>query len=355
MSMRRPLLLLTMALSLSACAFLHAADDFVLARFGDYLDALRIQAKIPGLAAAVVGPTDVSWEASFGLQNVERNIAVRFDTPFHLDGTTQAIAASLAIRCAQDGWLSLDDLAGKFAPSSPDAAATIRQLLTHTAAGPNGLTFSYHPERLVPVAAAIGNCTDSTYRWGMSNLLWDRIGMIDSVPGTDVAQLTAPAERFTASVLEHYSDVLRRLATPYAIDARGRATPSSYVASTLTPASGLVSTLADLEKFDLALKRGVVLRPATLAFAWTPPTGAIGQPLPHAYGWFVQTYNGEPVVWQFGVSDNASSSMLITRPRRGLSLILLANSQGLSRPFSLSEGDITVSPFARLFLSIFLR
>jgi hypothetical protein len=38
-----------------------------------------------------------------------------------------------------------------------------------------------------------------------------------------------------------------------------------------------------------------------------------------------------------------------------LTLILLANSQGLARPFGLSAGDVTVSPFARLFLSIFAR
>jgi len=36
-------------------------------------------------------------------------------------------------------------------------------------------------------------------------------------------------------------------------------------------------------------------------------------------------------------------------------LILLANSQGLVRPFNLSAGDVTVSPFARLFLSVFVR
>jgi hypothetical protein len=47
--------------------------------------------------------------------------------------------------------------------------------------------------------------------------------------------------------------------------------------------------------------------------------------------------------------------MMITLPRRGLTLILLANSQGLARPFALSAGDVTVSPFARLFLSIFAR
>src|SRR5437762_1460887 len=80
-----------------------------------------------------------------------------------------------------------------------------------------------------------------------------------------------------------------------------------------------------------------------------------GRTLPHAYGWFVQQYNNEKIVWQFGVSDNASSSMILILPRRGLTLILLANSQGLARPFALSAGDVTVSPFARLFLSIFAR
>jgi CubicO group peptidase (beta-lactamase class C family) len=353
--MRRPQLLLTMALSLAACAPAHAADDFLFLRFGEYLDALRSQAAIPGLAAAIVGPTTVSWEGAFGQQDVERNIATRIDTPFQLDGTTQTIVAALAIRCAADGWLSLDDPVAKFAPSSPDAGATIRQLLTHTFAGPGGLTFSYRPERLGPVAAAIAECTESSFRWGVGNLMYPRTAMWDSVPGSDVSQLTAPAERFTASDLQRYADSLRRLAVPYAVDARGRATPSTYVASTLTPASGLISTVGDLEKFDLALKKGDVMRPGALAYAWTPPTDANGRPLPHAYGWFVQSYNGEPVVWQFGVSDNASSSMVITLPRRGLTLILLANSQGLARPFPLAAGDVTVSPFARLFLSIFIR
>src|SRR4051812_4840970 len=150
MSMRRPLLLLTMALSLSAGTLVHGADDFVLSRFSEYLESLRGQAAIPGLAAAIVGATGVNWEGAFGYQDLERNIPVRIFTPFQLDGTTQAIVASLAIRCASDGYLSLDDTVGKFAPASPDARATIRQLLTHTTAGANGLTFTYRAERLAP-------------------------------------------------------------------------------------------------------------------------------------------------------------------------------------------------------------
>ena len=69
----------------------------------------------------------------------------------------------------------------------------------------------------------------------------------------------------------------------------------------------------------------------------------------------MQAFNGERIVWHFGVSDNASSSLIISVPRRGLTLILLANSAGLARPLPLSAGDVTISPFARLFLSIFLR
>lgn len=351
--MRRPPLLLTMALLLSGCAVFVHADDFIYARFSDYLDALRVQAGIPGLAAAIVGPTDVMWEHAFGLQDVDRNIATRVDTPFELDGTTQTIVASLAMRCAEEG-LSLNDPVGKYAPSSPYASATIGQLLTHTTAGPNGLTFSYQLDRLGPVAPALAQCTDSTFRWGVANLL-NRNAMVASVPGADVALLTAPAEHFIAEELQRYRDVLGRLATPYAVNSANRPTPTSYVAQTLTPASGLISTVADLEQFDLALKNGTIMRPSSLNLEWTPPTDAMGRPLPHAYGWFVQTYGGEKLVWQFGVSDNASSSMILTLPRRGLTLIMLANSQGLARPLPLAAGDVTVSPFARLFLSIFVR
>lgn len=354
MSLRRPLSRLTIALVLSAGVFLHAADDFLLSRFSDYLNALRSQAGVPGLAAAIVGATDVTWEGLFGLADIDRNLPVRFDTPFQLDDTTQAIVATLAMRCAYQGRLSLDDQVGKWVPASPDAGATLGQLLTHTSGPAGNRNFTYRPERLEPIAAAIASCSEQTFRATVAGLL-DQMSMSDSVPGSDVVRLTAPAEGFTTRDLEDYAAALGRLATPYSIDKRGRATPSTYVASTLTPASGLIASLRDLEQFDQGLKKNAFFRAEWQNLAWTPPTDASGRPLPHAYGWFVQDYNGDRLIWQFGVSDNASSSMIIMVPRRNVTLILLANSTGLARPFSLTAGDVTVSPFARLFLSIFVR
>jgi hypothetical protein len=58
----------------------------------------------------------------------------------------------------------------------------------------------------------------------------------------------------------------------------------------------LISTVRDLEQFDLAEKRGQVVGADTIAAAWTPPLDANGQRLPHGIGWFVQVYNGETIV-----------------------------------------------------------
>jgi CubicO group peptidase (beta-lactamase class C family) len=327
----------------------------VAGRLADYVESLRVQAGIPGLAISIVGPDDVIWEQSFGRQDAERAIATRADTPFHLDGLTQVFTATLVLRCVEEGRLSLDDRIGQFKPDSPDANATIRQILTHTSGAPDALIFAYRPERLEPLARAIRACTDDSFRETVANLL-DRLAMIDSVPGPDIVHPELLTEGIPSpSMVERYRGVLERLATPYAVDRTGRASPSQYPQTTLTPASGLISSVRDVAQFDLALKKGVLLRPETLAIARRAPLNSNGRPLPHGLGWFVQTYRGETIVWQFGVTPNASSSLIVTVPARGVTYILFANSDGLVKPFALTTGDVTVSPFIRLLLGVAVR
>jgi CubicO group peptidase (beta-lactamase class C family) len=303
----------------------------------------------------VVGPNGILWERAFGRQDIEKSVAVRPDTPFHLDGLTQLVTAALVLRCVEEGRLSLDDRIGQFKSNSPDANATIGQVLSHTSGPPNNLTFAYRPDRLEPLSRAVRACTDNSFRETVSNLL-DRLAMINSVPGADIVhpELLTEGIPSPASV-ERYKSVLERLATPYSVDRRGRPSTSQYTETTLTPFGGLVSTVRDFAQFDLALRKGVLLRPETLAAAWRAPVGADGARLPHGLGWFVQTFNDEPVVWQFGVIPNASSSLVVTMPVRGVTLILLANSDGLVKPFTLTAGDVTVSPFGRLFLGFVVR
>ena len=349
--MRCSILCLTIAIALFVRTPVYV-QDLTFDAFSDYLESLRVQAGIPGLSVAVVGTNDILWEGAFGEQDLQRAVATRTDTPFHLDGVTQVFTASLVLRCVEEGRLSLDDKIGQFTSGSPDASASIHDVLTHTTASAGGLQFAYRPERLEPLSFAVTACTGESFRETLGKLL-DRLGMSDSVPGPDVIHMVPTAEYVPP--VERYRNVLARLATPYASDSQGRPGASQYPATTLTPAAGLISTVRDFAKFDLALRNGILLLDETLALAWGPPVGHDGQPLPHGLGWFVQTYNGEPVVWQFGVGDNASSSLVAIAPKRGLTMILLANSDGLAKPFALAAGDLTLSPFARLFLEMFIR
>ena len=328
--------------------------SLVLSQFENYLEALRVQARIPGLAATITGEQAVAWERGFGSQDLERFIPVTGDTAFHLDGLTQVVTATLVLRCLEQGQLTLDDPIGRFDPFNPEPGATIGDVLTHTAGPRDALVYSYQPERLTPLRAAVRTCTGNSYRETVATTL-TQIGMFSSVPGVDVIHLAPPAEGIPEfAEVNRYSQVLARLAVPYGLDFRGNPFRSQYPSTTLTPAAGIVSTTRDLAVLDIALKNGLLISPATRALSWQVPLDRNLQPLPHGLGWFVQSYRGETVAWQFGMSDQASSSLMVTLPARGITLILLANSDGLVKPFALAGGDLTASPFGRVFLGLFV-
>jgi CubicO group peptidase (beta-lactamase class C family) len=349
---RRFLVALTIAAALPLATLSAAPDDLLYARFEKYLESLRVQAGIPGMAAAVVGESDIVWERPFGWQDVERSIPTRMDTPFHLDGLGQIVTAAVALNCVEQGSLELDDPISKHDSGSPEPNATLRQILSHTTPTLTGLSYAYRPERYDYLQKAIRDCTGDSYRETIANLLLQN-AMMDSVPGRDVVALQAPEEGVPdQQTTVRYAAVLARLTTSYSLLNGRRPTPAAHEATTLTPSAGLVSTVRDLAKLDVALKQYLLLEPEMLALAWSTPSGATTtQPAPHGLGWFVQQYDGEPVVWQFGVSES-SSSFVMTLPARKLTMILLANSDGLVKPFVLTPGIVTASPFARVFLGL---
>ena len=328
--------------------------DQVFSLFGSYLESLRAQAGIPALSAVVVGDSGIAWEQAFGYQDIERLVGARTDTPFHVDGLTEMFTAALVLRCVELGRLSLDERIGQFDATSPEAGTTIRDILSETATTTSdGTTFAYRPDRLVALALPIRKCAgDDSFRESLSNLM-DRLAMIESVPGADAVQLVPPAlGALDRTHLERYTQLLTRLAVPYTVDGRGRPSPSPIATTTLTPSDGLISTAHDLARFDVALKNGLIVRQETLDAAWQPVRAQDGRALPHGIGWFVQTYNNQTVVWQFGVMKNAYSSLVIMLPARRVTLILLANSDGLARPAAIASGDVTASPFATVFLQL---
>jgi CubicO group peptidase (beta-lactamase class C family) len=322
--------------------------------FEAYLEPLRQQAGIPGLSAVIVLDGEIAWERGFGFQNIEARIRATPDTPYVVADLSQTVAAVLLLQCVEQRRLDLDAPVRTYGVVLPEPDVTMRHLLSHTSAGAPGGTFRYDPERYAQLTHLVTNCIPQPYRKSVSHRILEHLAMRDSVPGRDIVTPNAvPPGLYEQADLDRYRSVLERVAVPYRVEKRTRVTRTELAVDSIDAAMGLVSTARDLARFDRALDTSLVLD-TTRALAWTNALGADFTTLPTGLGWFVQTYRGERVVWHFGLVPNAYSSLILKVPSRRLTVILLANSDGLNAPFQLQLGDVTRSVFASLFLRLFI-
>jgi CubicO group peptidase (beta-lactamase class C family) len=323
--------------------------DYAL--FEGSLEGLRVEAGIPAISAAIVQDGRVAWSAGKGKVDVEANIAARPDSPYVVGSLAQTLGSTLLLRrCMDQSYLELGDTITRWTPTYPETSTSIRDLLTHT--GLDGV-FRYAPARLSALKGVVEECAYGRYPQLLAQQLFELLGMLSSVPGQTLGTPTPDeASLFDPARLSRYADILRRVAVPYRVISRRPSRNTDLLPARLDFAQGVVSTALDLALFDIAYDSGFLseeTRRLSLSQAF-----ANGRPLPTGLGWFVQAYNGEAIAWQFGVIENGYSSLIVKVPNRKLTLILLANSDGLAAPFALENGDVTASLFARIFLKTFL-
>jgi CubicO group peptidase (beta-lactamase class C family) len=326
------------------------AQGLTFSLFERYLDSLRVQAGIPGMSALISQNGRIVWFGGFGRQSIDGTAPPTVDTPYLIGGVSQTFGSTLLLkRCLDESHAELSDRVTRWEPDYPEPATTLRELLTHTA--PAG-GFRYDLARFSALTSVIEECARGRYPLLLADEIFDRLGMADSVPGHALVTPTFDDRQlFRADTLVRYDDVTRRLAAAHRVDSRGRATRTEIVPVRADASTGIISTASDLARFDAALGTGVLLEGATRRTAWNPSISGTTV-LPTGLGWFVQDHRGDPIVWQFGVVTGGYSSLLVKAPNRGITLILLANSDGLNAPFALERGDVTTSPFAQLFLKL---
>jgi len=325
----------------------EAQSSLPISLFERFVESLRQQTGIPGMSAAIVQDGRIVWDQGFGYQDVDGLVAATADTPYPILDLSQTLSSTLLLQqCLDLSHLELTDRVLRWDPEYTDDTTTVTQLLSH--ASPSG-GFNYDASRFAALTRVLEQCAGDRYPRLLADEILDRLGMTASVPGIDLGDESSPSRPlFSASVLDRYSAVLRRQAVPYSVDSQGP-TRSSVPGGVLSASTGVVSTVRDLARFDAALRDGVLLESNTLSSAWEP----VGS-MPTGLGWFVQRHNGERIVWHFGVARGAYSSLVIKAPDRGLTLILLANSDGLAGPpYNLSNGSVTSNLFASLFLRLF--
>ncbi len=331
-------------LALLAGVWPASGQTLTFSLFERYLDSLREQAAIPGMSFAIIENGEVRGRG-LGKQDLESNIAATQDTTYNIAGLSQTLGAAMLLRtCHEDDSLELNDRVVRWVPQYPDRAATVAQLLTHTVTG----QFAYDLDRFAGLTDVIVECADVQYGYALNGTVFDPLGMTSSAPGSSFDGTPA----FGESTRSRFEEIVRRMAPAYRVD-RSRATRVDMPAARVSAASGVISSVMDLARFSQALDSGSVITATDLQASWTQAR-VQGEPVPTGLGWFVQNYNGEALVWQFGQVSDGHSALFLKVPARGLTFIALANSDGLTAPYNLQNGDARNSPFAALFLKFFL-
>jgi len=149
-----------------------------------------------------------------------------------------------------------------------------------------------------------------------------------------------------------FDEVVKTLAQPYALDREFKTTKISYPQGFSTSA-GLMSTVLDMAKYDIAIDQNKFLKKETQQLAFSPTLSTKGEALPYGLGWFTQNYKGTKLLWHYGYWTG-NSSFILKVPERNMTFIIMSNSDNLSRPTDLGSGDALSSPVGMAFLKTFI-
>jgi CubicO group peptidase (beta-lactamase class C family) len=151
---------------------------------------------------------------------------------------------------------------------------------------------------------------------------------------------------------QRFDTVQKTLAQAYGLDDKFNPVRIKYPTHFST-AAGLMASVLDMAKYDIAVDRHRFLTKETQRLAFTPFTSTKGEALPYGLGWFTQDYKGTRLVWHYGYWTG-NSSLILKVPERDLTFIVMANTDNLSRPTDLGAGDVLSSPVGLAFLKTFV-
>ncbi len=151
---------------------------------------------------------------------------------------------------------------------------------------------------------------------------------------------------------QRFDTVSKMLAQAYGLDREFKWTRINYPQGFSTSA-GLISTVLDMAKYDIAIDQNKFLTKETQQLAFTPAMSTKGESLPYGLGWFTQDYKGTKLFWHYGYWTG-NSSFIMKVPERNMTFIIMANSDNLSRPTDLGSGNALSSPLGMAFLKTFI-
>ena len=307
-------------------------------QFEAELSSIRQIALIPGMSAAIVKDQQLIWAQGFGYADLDKQIPASQDTPYFLASVTKPFAAILLMQLVEQGELDLSGPISKYdiQVGNPDVIQ-VRHILSHTSNGEQpGEKFQYNGDRFAELDLVFKPTSGKSFSENLSEQIVEPIGMASTFPSP-----ISRGDGLTGSYaiwLENQS-VYKQQAKAYRLD-QSYQLEAGQCSEFFMPAAGLISTVTDLAKFDIALDQNQFLLPETKAMMFEPTVSNTGQVLPYGIGWFSQEHEGQRMIWHYGWQPGCSSTLYLKIPEENITFLILANSDNLSRPYRLGSGEV---------------
>ncbi|NHJ04532.1 MAG: class A beta-lactamase-related serine hydrolase [Candidatus Heimdallarchaeota archaeon] len=342
--------------------------------FENKLKELKEKYILPGMSVAISHENEIVYSKGFGFADREKKIEANPTTPYRIASLTKPISSVIILQMVEKGIIDLDKSIAEYIPNYVSMCEKNKKLLENQIIKENGKIFhlsslvrgyNYEKQNITirhHLQQTIINEPGEEYQY--NGLLFGLLGIAIDFQAEEkfegllrkniIEELemkdTLPCHEDTSK-----PELLDRLAKPYRLNRKRELELSEYPQKNGSSSAGIISTVLDYMKFDKALDENRLIKEETKELAFTNPKNKLGFTLPYGLGFFIQKKpkTEEKLIWHYGYWPGSFSSLYLKIPSKKLSLVIFANSDGLSKGFKLDHGEVTLSPFAKNFLEIF--
>src|ERR1035438_6041653 len=151
--------------------------------FIDGLDSIRVELKIPAMAAALQQGDSILFEKGFGYADLENHLKATPNTSFRIASITKTFTSTLIMQLVEEGELNLQTPISFYGLDLGNPKITVRNLLTHTSEEVPGTFYQYNGYRFGQLGPIIEKVSGKPfYQLLMENIV-KPLNMSSTAPG----------------------------------------------------------------------------------------------------------------------------------------------------------------------------
>jgi CubicO group peptidase (beta-lactamase class C family) len=333
--MRRRFCWWMVCLAPAAMASPASLDHAVSTQIDHNVQAVLQRTGTPGATIAIYRDGVPVYRHAYGVSDLERKTAATVSTYYEIGSITKQFTAAAILQLQEAGKLDINATLATYLPDAPHAReVTLKQLLSHTSGmpeyldGPDVEQWAVKPTTFDQIMARIKDKPldfPPGSRWSYSNSGYALLGRVIEVTSKESYDHYVKTHLLATAGMTHTYNVADEARLPGMAKGYrhtdGKLEPAPTIHATVGWAAGnLVSTVDELERWNVALRSGRIVRPADYVLMTTPVPGSTD----YGLGLFIDTLDDQPRIGHTGGSFGFTTSNQYF-PKQGLQVIAFTN------------------------------